>query len=736
MLSGGLPAAPTLLSWQSRITVGGEVVDAVLYEVDRSLVNLPGTDNSSGGDGRSARGKLIPSIEKGVLSKARSPWTRLAQWPPRKGTPIVIEESADAGTTWIKVFDGLADKPSGDTSGALEVQLVERVDRFTRLIRQPAMQEVMFPSTAGGDWRDIGLHHMWFIDKAFEQAGYYTTAPPLASPKLKVSMQGSMWPDIGSLVDSAYTHSGSASNTGAEWGRSVQDFTARYAFNKVTQFQGRFFFPVDGSTGVISIDFYDTGGTVQARLKFDAGARYATLQVGSGTPVTVAQLANCGLVVIVRGEGTQWKIASEGATVNGTAAAAFPPIAGMGINAPASGRVGAFTIGEGYGNVDPPATWTPTATIGGAPHLTPLDASPLVWDVQAGTLLDKIGASTCSHWGIREDGTAVFFPTLNYLTAGAARTLTDSADTYGPIGWSQDWQSAASQVRAEFKMPVISRNRYPVIELWRGSGQQISPGDTITDIIHPDADVDWVNVHLGYGVATAFNPAGDQAALGRGTVFIGMVDVSGTDNRVCTTSEYSASLSEVDPASYRLSQSAIGTVTIQTKSGDDSSWVWLPWSQRNADFPVVRGMARTDWVDGSIQTSDDGTDAPVFTLTADEWIGEHGDLIVSGIASIMTADRVALADMEIRPDPRLQLGDRISLQISTLGVTLLCLITGKKLTHDASGLGMTLSVLVTSVDLGGQSWAQVQDAFASNTWAQVQTTYSGQTWSQVQGTWS
>lgn len=727
MLPGTLNPAK-VQRWQSKIRVGGRTVDAVTYEVDRQMVHVPGTTDAAG---QSATGTLSPVTDAEVLARATSPWNRLSQWPPVQGTTVTIEESADYGKTWVPVFTGLVDKPAGTSKGDLSCQLIERIDRFTRQVRIEPRQYLMPSALPGGTMRMVADNHLWHINQAFETAGFYLACQWVPNPLLRATLQGSLWPEVGSCLDARFNTDKNVSQADTDWGFGFKDCYAEWAFSR--------------SSNAVDLQVMITPGVGQVKYQLTTAAGDdATLAVNTANGncsltdkngTVVVTLNGAGTVIVAHVKGKTWSLTSGVASASGTAAATAPTFTALKASAAKTATLGYVCVGDANRNsTPPPAVWNPTATLARTNIISWIDANPTVWAQAAGKLLDDIGLATCSHWGFDETGRAQWITTLGLLEREPVRTLTDGDDIIDQIGWSQDWQAAACQVHADFLVPQSRRTNKPTIEVYRGSGTDLAPGDTSTDVIHPEDGVDWIQVDTSSGVAVPGNTAGANAGIGLGTMFVGLVDLpdagSGPDNRVAHTYEYSASLTKLDPASFTLTQSATGSVSVSAQTGSGPVWAWLRRSQQKINAPLVRAAAVTTWLDGSIETSDNGSDAPVYIHTANEWIGPHGDIIVANLANLLTTDRVTLDELQIVPDPRLQLGDRIYLDLSkTLSVTGVAgMVIGKKLEHTAKGLTMNITVLISQAYVPVPSWRAFEDHYKGEDWQDVEDDFAGDNW--------
>jgi len=215
-------------------------------------------------------------------------------------------------------------------------------------------------------------------------------------------------------------------------------------------------------------------------------------------------------------------------------------------------------------------------------------------------------------------------------------------------------------------------------------------------------------------------------------MLVGYVDLpdtgSGPDDRPANTSEYSARVEVVDPQTVKVTRHATGTVAVSPQTGRGTQWNWLPKSLQGGAGTIVRGNALTRWLDNTVSTSDTGSDAPVFSYDALEWLGEHGDYATQWLAALLTNVRVDLQDLSIVPDPRLQLGDRVTVEVTTLGVELTAFVTSKKLARSDGALSMQVSLMITAATVNRATWAAVEAHWRNQSWSQLETDLSGDTY--------
>lgn len=724
-----LPEAE-IRTWYSRVLINAEQVEALSWSTSRSLLLIPGMGTSGQ---NAATGELRPVQDPDVIAAVPgTPWTRSGVWPPKRGDTVTIDVSSD-GVTWMRRFNGIADKPRGSSDGTLVVPIIDRIDRFSRLVRILPLQWRMHPQQPDGTLRPTGTHHAHVINSCFERAGFYATIPPLTGTIMRASLMGSLWADIGLLVASSSPGSFDSMRANAEWGPCFRNFSAVWDCTGTANTGATMAFMLPAShTGTTALRWEDSSSATLMQVRVYPSRSVSVIDNDGQTVCALSSWQVGPLVVVRRAGGTvtlsSTPVSGTTQTATGSASTVGGTVSQVRATVDADGRLGAVSMAQAPAM--PSSVWSPSALITLSEHITNLDASPLRWDVRADTVLDAIANATQSHWGLDEDGRAVFLPVLGMLDDVPSRTISDKEHIEGPVEWVSDWSATASQVVMTGVAPQIKTAVRPTLNVWQGSGSTMSPGESSVEMIHPTDGEDWLGVQTQSSIVTS-GPSGQGAWYG--TVLAASVTVAGTGgaedtDRPATTSEYSAEVVYVDQQTWRVSQSAIGSVAVTPRTGQ---WGILAPPVRGQNTPIVRCFAVTTWPKITLSSADALNDAPVFQIEAEHWAGDNGVGIVADLYNVVRREVVTFQSVSLGdPDPRLQLADRVTLDLAeSLAVTVRGTITAIEDTFDlTSGYTQRVDVFATAAYTESHTWARMERLHRGKSWGQTEADYS--TWSQ------
>lgn len=703
-MQAGSFTSSSVIELKSTVLVNGVVRAVEAWSVDRELSGDLPQQVVAGSGIVQATGSITWVAEQPVASTAANPWNTSTGWLPAKGDKVEIFVGTEA-TQW-KQFTGIIDSTTGSVGGVVQSKIVDEIDRLSAKLTSGALLAVMPPTSPGGSYRSCGLSSSYYVDQAFRAAGFFSTPRQEAGSIFHAPMQTSLWPDRGDLL-AATRYNGDAiypKNRPAPWGWTLSDFDAKYkpvmalgpsenlqlTACSATSHAGAFTFTVEYGSSANTVALWITSARVA--IAYVNGVESCRVNLGSATIVsalfkgsTVQIRTNAGGVA--SGSGTRAGTGISQIRLLGNDNAR---IAGAQVSSPA-------TSDQEFQSL----LHTPTAVMDMSnPSLNGImDAGPAIRGEDASSLLRRISEATLTAMWIDELGVMRWVPSPALNERGAVKTVTTRDDIVS-LDWEDSYLGAASRVSVVSKVASISRSKHASITLWSGSGDSLESGEVREEVMEPGADEDWVipasNLQV-VGTANwgAFN-------LRRGT-FAGVYYSSDgqTTSEAGLSTEITMERLSVDQ--FRIKhQAGYMPAGVVANLSTSPSAVALWDNNRNQPLPRLGGYGRVMWSETNITPITVSGKGPEFTHDADVWNNQRSSTEIVERFATFLADQLrmpkpVITGMEIFPDPRLQLGDVITINSpSLLGVRIRALIVGISTRFTDAGLTQDLSVRVLS----------------------------------------
>lgn len=169
-------------------------------------------------------------------------------------------------------------------------------------------------------------------------------------------------------------------------------------------------------------------------------------------------------------------------------------------------------------------------------------------------------------------------------------------------------------------------------------------------------------------------------------------------------------------------------VITQSRSEDDAA---IKKSYRSRGLPLLRCMGKGKWSD---QEASPGITGPSWATDlihdASWFIQSRSDALAlaDSIASQVSSPLPMLEGIPIRPDPRLQLGDKVRLDDPDItGLAITGVVCGVSQSVEAGEHTMTISLIVTQVETPSVTLDEFEAFHAGKTLAQLEAEWAGRT---------
>ena len=720
MQAGSLAGGP-VRSIRSYAIVNGVQRPMLDWSVDREIgSDLPA--GVAGGTGVvQATGKVTWAPDP-VDDGSRSPWNPGMGWVPASGDRIEIWQGDDA-TSWVQ-FTGVIDDTTGTVGGTMTSTIVDRIDDLSARADLPPLVDVMPPITTSGAFRRLRITPRGILVLAMRRGGFYQTPAPEAHSVVDVPAVSTMWPHIGTV-----TYCTARDNTAVapEWpdGIFLSNCTANYT-------------PTDPRTGDRAIQMtmhVSAAHAGVATLQAQYGTRYMSLRsAGSahlviidGTVVcSIPRTASDGDLVIqalIRNGQARLRTSIGGDATGSAPWGVASAMTEVRIAAEPGSRVNGFIVSHPeqswheFANL----TWTPTAQITtGTMHGT-MAALRGTRTASVRDVMDDAASALLLPYWIDEAGVMQVIGS-DVLRGRFPQVRVTTADDILSLAWRRDLLAHRSAVTVSYKQVAISRHRTPSASVWEpGSTITLENGESDEQIITPGPDEDWIMVHTGwYSLAQV-----DQINRGRGTWVGGRVTDGSTSEwtNMGGVTNLEVSLATIGPQAWKITHTAKNLsgsqqIQLRTQSEDfeGTSVLWREWYGQN--LPILRAKAAFTSVDVDYPTAATGAVGPVLEHDCGLWATSHlagsETTVVKRIRDFLAeqvkAPHPVITGLSILPDPRLQLGDVITVASDLLGVSLRCLIVGKHSTGGRGGHDLSLDVRVLDVTVTAATWQSFEDA--------------------------
>lgn len=723
MQLGNLPTSD-VIAYTSRVLVNGVQREFSSWDVSRDLPANTGVGQAKSGFSH-ATGNVEWSNQGDVTTTFNTPFNRATGWSPSEGDRVEIFCSVSGLESEWKVFHGRIDKSWGNDGSTITSAIVDDVDRLSGKVSHLAMLRVMPPMSPTEQYRGVGLSSLYYLDAALRSCGYYTTPAPAPNTALCVPCQGSMWPDRGvygtarqaSGLEPGISH---GRNFEAPWGLAVGNFRNIYE-PRIRLTASR---PLQISVcvspnhaGDFKLEaFYDAE---RIRLAIWA-SRSATAYLGDSNIVSLssAQLVGATIITLLI-KGSRWELrANNGVSASGNATITSQETLG---NILVEGADKARVAGIVVSHPDSvPQEFMEQRFIPNTRLRTNhlefnglMDAGLAINQRSALDVIEEICSATLSAAWIDELGTVQWSSALG-LEKGPTVAVLTSLDSITALSWESQLLSTSSAVTVKGQNPAVSTSKWNSIELYRTGSTQLDSEDVIEEIVEPDSNTGWIMPDESIEILDESNWSLYNA--GRGT-YGGVFFTSEGEYVERSSLDVAISMDTVSQGKYKIRHQA-GVfppgVAAQLATSPTAASLWP--RNRDKPLPVVRGAGKFEMFDVSLQSEGPGGQGPEYVHEAGQWNNRMGSTAqLSGIASYLTAKMTVppatIPSMEVIPDPRLQLGDKVSVSsVGLLGAELQGLISGISLTFAPGTLTQNLKLDVLTVSKSFETYASFNGA--------------------------
>lgn len=700
-------------------------------------------------------------------------------------------------SVWFRRFTGIVDKASWSSQdGIYKLEVIDRIDRFTRSTDMLPMLAFTPPDPAheGAGARIVDLQMATYVEHAMHVAGFDACIPTTSRTGLRIPLCGTLLPTFGMLTSGSVNQNQWASRYVADgWGYGMTDYSF-YAAVQESTYNARFgsgtydtdsagdatmylripkdnggewrihpydYFAEDGHP---PIGFYVVVNADNSLHIYESGNETNSIDI----PATAYEYGIWLMAYVSTG---QLHIACRNEDGQDTHEFLnMPSQAGRYYTCThhwtnsTTARPGGFLLAYGMpvaegGDLevlghDDYLSWAPNATIPHSDYFSGMDVGRQIVDMKVSDLLDSICEAGVGHWGINEDGHAELIPLLKLAKQAYVLSLTDDTDVYENITWESDLLASACKVRTNLVIPQVQQSIHPTVQVWQGDSGTIASWNTDDRTINVPDDEDWISVdgltgaygglyHVTRPVDVIYtgNKSNDDVQRvnkGWGSVFMATVrgwDTNGDATaRLAKSDEYKVTefYWNKGDRSIRLTQQAPkGGVDISTTAPPQNKWLigWL-WDKPT---PILRAYAKVKWIDGWVESEDNGTDAPVFEHDVQWWAGDNNSIVTQDLHDLLDEGVVQFGQLDIRPDPRIQLADPIKLDvtISRLWVNGYISRLSESFTRDA-GYEQKINLLTSGHQVKNPTYRDVEFVWNGDSYDEVEQHFSGETYVEVE----
>lgn len=751
--------ADGIQQWRIEVQVNGVSRPASGVEINADAASdLP--DEVAGVSGVSARtGTITWPPQAAVSGVPATPWTRASSWTPQPGDTVDIW-AGDAGTSW-KIFTGRIDSNSGNTR-AFTSKIIDATDQLDRPISldpvahtMPAAYDESTDTSRGAVRTFVQPWHAAY--RALRAGGFGIAAPSQlgGSQILDVDFQGSIWPTVGTIEYD------STAETAMGWGEGFTYLSAgsvRYAPRRVTINSG------SGYRAWARIAAVDT--TIRHLSKFDNGQHILIqgslnstmttltiiIELWDGVPTGSGTLLGSGSIsvpAIIEG-GSAWlevfapagsstayvATAKTGAGARPANGAIEEPVV-LGAAVPSGQIVDEIAVSAPVvavrAGVTTLAQWRAMSSqttserihAWGRGFVNSQYVSRTQTKRNARDLLAEIGQATLTAMWIDELGVMQWVPTNLMYTGLPVREFTTDRDIF-ELGWLESLGATRHQILGSFDAVALKvANDGYTKTVHRPSGtDEIVPGTT-DEFVSVPTDQEWFGVDTSMWRATS---VADRFNERKGS-FYAAIREAANDTYTSVGDGYTASMSKVTPKVFIVTHTNTTGATIEASTNPDGAI--FRRSLRGIPMPIIRAQAVADFMSTDIVGSTTGPSwAADLSIDFDSWaIQGHAQAVCDWLSARLASPLITLTNVEVEYDPRIQLGDIVTVSsIALLGMSVNAVVVGKSETIE-EGAYMTLTVRVIGTRTMHATYAAFEAAYTGQNYAALESAWAGATWS-------
>lgn len=731
--------------------VGGDVRELTTYALvngvrrevesftsDRDLAGDLPEQVAAGGGVSGGSGTIVWAQLEDVQSREVSPWHKPAGWPPSSGDRVQVYVTD--GVTDFPRFTGAIDKSSGTVGGGMQSTVIDDRDKLNASFSHQALLRHHTPYGEGNAYRSIGLSHWYILTAALRAAGIRNTPPMVAEVAMSAPLQGSVWPEAGTL-----TSAGGSGGTihadfyAAPWGYAAASFAASYqprtSAAMTDTYQLTLMVGSEHSEDAQVIAYYGTNAADRIRMRVWPGRNVtAYLNNTSVAALSAAQMQNATMLTLLV-KGDSWTLRTDAGTQSsGTLARSSSALMSrIDVTAGAGARVAGLQVGRPLttGHEFSSLSFTPSMRFIPGNLGSSMDMMPRLEGRNVADLVDEICKSALIAAWFDESGVFQLVASDKLRGASPVQTLT-TLDDITELGWEDSLLSVRSKVEVTWKDPSISKGRSQRKELFRGSGDSMESADNIEVWATPDDDTEWFGVDRDLTILTDANWGTYNSKRGSfaGAFFSNSagdeVPTSGNPLTITTENVGSVALK----INHVAGSFASGIeANLKTSPSAQAMWAYL----RDQNLPVIRGYGEGKWVDAVTASTTLGPSyAPALTHELGYWGQEFFDggsvaqRIADHIASMVTAPAPTLSGVGVLYDPRRQVGDVIIIQAGILDVTIQALVVGISESHAPGDHTQELTVRIISVASTRKvTYDELAEAWAGGDYNALQAVWTG-----------
>jgi hypothetical protein len=692
-----------------------------------------------------------------VTDRVGTPWTTPGYLS--RGEPVGVW--ATRGGNEYKIFTGVTDGTRGKfSSPEHSVSIVDDTDKLNRPFNMDALSRVMPPSehSTGDIRRLIGLHSSYFTNRVMRAAGFNITPPMDGFCTASVPLVGSLWPERGSLRDAYRTEDEFGAgryNPGWSyeplWGSMAVQNGLAIVRPDVSVYGGRITAERPLNLTMMVGSYHQTSAYIAAA--WSGSTRQIRLAVTSARAV-IAQTRDqnnnvVSIVGITEAEAPGYKAASLRVEVVDNINFRYRLRTDTGVEKTA---IAARVFNTGFDNVDQFWVYAPNNRIAGAQMSytsvawAALNYQQTAWmsypattvqlnaipGIESGNCLELLKAqseATGAAFWIDEDGVLRWWTREQFTKRPVNRTLTAAEDLLD-VAFRLDAQDVRRRVTVSYRQPTVSTTRVPSLVVHEGSNHELRTGDNIEEWITPGADEDWLQVDTSQ---TTIIGGGGTGPMNTGVgTFLGFLGLNADGDEMITSAGFTRTMSfnRVGSRTWRhvltLQSVPSGVDRVVTRTTDNAA---LKQAYRNRGLPLVRAMGLVQWTDQSHTPGVTGPSwAPELEHDVSWFVQDPGEAqtLATWLAGELANPEPVVESVDIIPDPRLQLGDKVTLNDpDRTGTEITGVVTG--ITH-SFGHGdheMSLRLLVTSARAQGVTLTEFDQFHDGMTMTQVEALYAG-----------
>lgn len=733
-----LSGEPVLNVPAPTVRVSGTTRGVVSWAVDREIPgDLPAQVVS--GSGITAAGADVQWAPPAtVSSRAVSAFARSGGWPPKGGERVTLDAGYDGNL--VRLFTGALEDVDGGSGGVTTSRFVDRVPALERditIIERVALMPAFNP---GEPVRLVGHRHESIVNKCFRASGFWATPAPSGDIVLDAPLMGSLLNEDSSVYVSSATPWDQALEyrtskaPGSRWGLSMSDFRVTYTI--VTKARrslgsGVFLtsFMVDpASTDYVTVtDTFEGGTIVVQQMPSNIavtvnGAQAINHPVSAGAYDRVAVILNGHTVTMRTGMSTTTggNIVAEASTVVSTIPTGV--LTQVRITAMPNAAVAGVQVGwPNFADMWRPITFQRTAVFQVGYLFQSLGAFGGTQATNAMDLVIDIAKALCAGFWVDEYGVAQWRHPDMLRTGPVVKTIT-AATSLVNLDWRDSLASARSAVVVAGEEPHIAYNPgIAVATAWEGSGETIAPGQSTEYIITPPADETWIYIEEPM-VLDSTNIKAYQRRRGS---WVGAVSVNADGDENWLGYEVAKSWERIAVQTWKLTVvNQLATMDINQRTPDQMGFHPI---HRGRGLPVIRCQEKITWVEETVRAEAHADkELPEYTHDVGRWV-QMGDRarLAGWLAGQLSAPIPEITNLQIIPDPRLQLGDRVTVvdpDVTDLNVT--GVIVGISISGAAGELSMSLTIRVVSTSAGLVRYLDVQARNADRSYSQNQTAWA------------